>query len=383
MGREAVFFSRCELKKAALKLPVKCSERQKACAVRVRSPRLWLTATIAELAAVSQAASLYLYPAGLSHAFQAFRWSHVMKHVKLLSYFVAVAHHRSIREAANFLHLTSSALNRHILDLEEELSAPLFERHARGVRLSAAGETYLAYAKKALCDAEDAHSSIRELEGLKRGHIKIAAVAAIADVHLIDLIATFQTQYPKVSFAVKVAGADKVVDAVVENDCDLGLAFNPSQNADFHELAQAPYSIHALVKRDHVLASAESISISSTADYPLALADTSWGGRRLLDEYLKRNGTRIYPQMESNSFQVLTDFVRRTGGICFQVRKEGGERLVDDDLVALPVSELRRYQRRMILGVLRGRVLPVAAARFSELLKKSLFSELNDNSPGV
>ena len=129
-----------------------------------------------------------------------------MKHVKLLSYFVAVAHHRSIREAANFLHLTSSALNRHILDLEEELSAPLFERHARGVRLSAAGETYLAYAKKALCDAEDAHSSIRELEGLKRGHIKIAAVAAIADVHLIDLIATFQTQYPKVSFAVKVAG---------------------------------------------------------------------------------------------------------------------------------------------------------------------------------
>ena len=102
-----------------------------------------------------------------------------------------------------------------------------------------------------------------------------------------------------------------------------------------------------------------------------------------MDEYLKRNGTRIYPQMESNSFQVLTDFVRRTGGICFQVRKEGGERLVDDDLVALPVSELRRYQRRMILGVLRGRVLPVAAARFSELLKKSLFSELNDNSPGV
>ena len=63
-----------------------------------------------------------------------------MQHVKSLSYFVAVAQNKSMREAAETLHLTSSALNRHILDLEYELGAPLFERHARGVRLSAAGE---------------------------------------------------------------------------------------------------------------------------------------------------------------------------------------------------------------------------------------------------
>lgn len=297
-----------------------------------------------------------------------------MRHVKLLNYFVAVAHHRSIREAASSLHLTSSALNRHILDLEEELNAPLFERHARGVRLSAAGETYLAYAKKALRDAEDAHARINELDGLKRGHIKIAAVAAIADVHLIDLIAEFQNHYPKISFSVKVAGSDNVVEAVVGNDCDLGIAFNPAGNSDFHELAQVPYTIHALVRNDHELASKESISIASTIDYPFALADNSWGGRRLLDEYLKRNGSKIYPQIESNSYKVLTDFVRRTGGLCFQIRRLGGSNVVDHDLIALPVAELQRYQRKMILGALKGRVLPVAAARFSELLKQALFS---------
>lgn len=84
---------------------------------------------------------------------------------KALSYFVAVAHHRSIREAANFLHLTSSALNRHILDLEEELSAPLFERHARGVRLSAAGETYLAYAKKPCATLRMLIQALESLKG--------------------------------------------------------------------------------------------------------------------------------------------------------------------------------------------------------------------------
>ena len=93
-----------------------------------------------------------------------------MKHLKSLSYFLAVAQHKSIREAAETVHVTSTALNRHILDLEEELGAPLFERHARGVRLTSAGETYLDYANRAQRDAEAAQSSIDELRGVKRGH---------------------------------------------------------------------------------------------------------------------------------------------------------------------------------------------------------------------
>lgn len=42
--------------------------------------------------------------------------------------------------------------------------------------------------------------------------------------------------------------------------------------------------------------------------------------------------------------------------------------------MAVPVAELRRYERRMVLGMLRGRVLPVAAALFAEALVRSLFS---------
>ena len=97
-----------------------------------------------------------------------------MQHLKSLFYFVAVAQHKSMREAAETLHLTSTALNRHILDLEDELGAPLFERHARGVRLSAAGESYLVYAKRALRDAELAHSHIDALQGLRQSQPSIS-----------------------------------------------------------------------------------------------------------------------------------------------------------------------------------------------------------------
>ena len=63
-----------------------------------------------------------------------------MKHLRILDYVDEVARSGSIRKAAEQLNVTASAVNRRIMDLEEELGAPLFERLPRGVRLTTAGE---------------------------------------------------------------------------------------------------------------------------------------------------------------------------------------------------------------------------------------------------
>src|SRR5476649_2004153 len=75
-----------------------------------------------------------------------------MQHTRFLRYVDAVARAGSIRRAAERLHLASSAVNRRILDLEEELGAPIFERLPRGVRLTAAGELFVAYVRRRLAD---------------------------------------------------------------------------------------------------------------------------------------------------------------------------------------------------------------------------------------
>lgn len=297
-----------------------------------------------------------------------------MRHLKSLGYFVAVAQNKSIREAAETQHLTSSALNRHILDLEEELGAPLFERHARGVRLSAAGETYLAYARKALRDAEEVHSRIDDLQGLKRGHIALATIAAAADPRMMQVITDFQRRYPKVGFSLTVMGSEQIVKAVTSHDADLGITFNPPPIREFAELASCEYSVHAVMTRDHPLADRPVVSLLEMTAYPLALADRSWGGRRLLDEVLSKTGLKLEPQLVSNSFDVLIDFARARQGVSFQVYPGYRRQPLRHDLMVVPVRELRRYARRMVLGSLRDRVLPVASALFSETLKRDVFA---------
>ena len=57
-----------------------------------------------------------------------------MKHLLPLTYINAVSKAGSIRRAAENLAITSTALNRRILAMEDELGVPIFERLARGVR---------------------------------------------------------------------------------------------------------------------------------------------------------------------------------------------------------------------------------------------------------
>ena len=71
-----------------------------------------------------------------------------MKHLRILSYVDEVARAGSIRKAAEQLNVTASAVNRRIMDLEEELGPALFERRPRGVRLTAAGEVFVNYLRK-------------------------------------------------------------------------------------------------------------------------------------------------------------------------------------------------------------------------------------------
>ena len=75
-------------------------------------------------------------------------------HAKVIRYFVEVVRAGSIRKAAEQLHVVPTAVNRQILNLEEELGAPLFERIHNTLKLTPVGEIVLAHARGTLREFE-------------------------------------------------------------------------------------------------------------------------------------------------------------------------------------------------------------------------------------
>lgn len=80
-----------------------------------------------------------------------------------LQSFVAVAEEGHVGRAARRLHLTQPPLSRHILALEDELGARLFERTPRGMRLLPAGEALLHHARRILAEVDAAVVTVRQV----------------------------------------------------------------------------------------------------------------------------------------------------------------------------------------------------------------------------
>src|ERR1700754_1582761 len=142
-----------------------------------------------------------------------------------LRYFVEVARSGSIRGASERLHVAASAISRHIQIFEEDAGTPLFERHARGMGLTAAGEIYLRYAQSVLAEGDNTQLEIDALKGIKRGHIRICSIEGIIAGPLFDVLVGFRRKFPEISYSVKAMGNHTVMQPVRDGEADIGIAF--------------------------------------------------------------------------------------------------------------------------------------------------------------
>src|SRR5579863_8823579 len=169
---------------------------------------------------------------------------------RLLAYVDAVARHGSIRKAADALNVASSALNRQILDLELDLGSSLFERLPRGVRLTAAGEVFLAYARQAISELKAVESQVEQLRGLVRGQVGIAAVESVAGELLPAAITAFQATHPNVRFNVRIGAPEDLVSVLVADQVDLILTHYPPPKKHVAVVATATQALCALMVSD-------------------------------------------------------------------------------------------------------------------------------------
>ncbi len=78
-----------------------------------------------------------------------------------LQSFIAVAEEGHVGRAAQRLALTQPPLSRHVLALEEELGARLFDRTPRGMRLLPAGEAFLTHARRVFAEVDAAVQAVK------------------------------------------------------------------------------------------------------------------------------------------------------------------------------------------------------------------------------
>jgi DNA-binding transcriptional LysR family regulator len=296
-----------------------------------------------------------------------------------LRYFSAVARHGSFREAAEELHIAQSALSRQVQKLEDEFGIALFERHARGVRLTSAGDIFLRHAQSNLRQVERVRSELDALKGLRRGTVSIRSIETLAPHLLPQAVARFSARHPGIRFEIVIDGSDQVIAAVREGRTDIGLAFYPPADRDLVTLFKMREPLVAVLSASHPLAKEKRVSLSDCARYPIAAPMRNTGSRILIDVAAKAANIHIVPMLESNSIPLRVEFVRVNHGITFLSRLSAWDSLQSGELVAVPIRERLVNSASIDAVTHAGRQLPLAAEEFLRVLQAE-FQQLRDNA---
>lgn len=290
-----------------------------------------------------------------------------------------VARAGSVRQAAERMNITPSALLRRIQDVEYDLGTPLFERHASGMRVTAAGELVLRWVRSQSADLRRVRSQIEELSGLQRGEISIACSQA-AQAFVAEESKAFLRRFPRIKFTLNVTDHRAALKALVDFHCDIVIIFQPFGSSDVAVLASTKQQLFAVMAHDHPLASKDAVRLKECGQYDVILSDPALGNREILEELLKASAGQVKVAYQSNSFAMLPNLIAGTELIGFHIEIGTVEWRRDRRLALRPIIDAERTSRPVIVGQLKGRTLPVAAAKFAEQLRKSL-NDLKTSSP--
>jgi LysR family transcriptional regulator, glycine cleavage system transcriptional activator len=139
--------------------------------------------------------------------------------------FAAAARHQNFAHAAEELHLTASAVSHHVRRLEATLGVTLFQRHARGVALTAQGRALADAANTALADLDAASGSL-----VSRNHevsqVRVTCLHSLNYCWLIPRLPAFTAAHPHVRLYFETSIALARFD---EAGPDVGIRHGPGQ----------------------------------------------------------------------------------------------------------------------------------------------------------
>ncbi len=114
-----------------------------------------------------------------------------------LAAFESAARHQNFTHAAEELHLTASAVSHHVRKLESRLGVSLFQRHARGVSLTAEGRQLADAASTALADMDGVVHKLRT-QGDEQARIRVTTLHSLAYTWLIPRLPDFSQRHPDI-----------------------------------------------------------------------------------------------------------------------------------------------------------------------------------------
>lgn len=151
-----------------------------------------------------------------------------------LRVFEAVSRNGSMNRAAQELHTVQSNVTARIRALEEELGVSLFQRHARGVLTTPAGQRILPFVGRITRLLADATTAAKD-DGVPSGPLHLGSLETTTALRLSPLLSQFAKAHPAVQLIVTTGTTRKLLDDVIACRIEGAFVAGPVTHPDLHQ----------------------------------------------------------------------------------------------------------------------------------------------------
>jgi DNA-binding transcriptional LysR family regulator len=187
-----------------------------------------------------------------------------------LRYFVAVGEEQHYSRAAERLGIAQPALSRQIQDLEKEFGFALFDRLPRGVKLSAAGKSFLSDARRILREVEEAKLRAERVALGKAGMLRVGFVELLSWHGVVpDSFRRFRRQLPDVELDLQPLRSLEQIEAVRFGWLDAGFIFTLAEPDEaFAQMLVAQHKVVLAAPQGHAVTRLKRLRLRDLRDAP-------------------------------------------------------------------------------------------------------------------
>ncbi|HYF89533.1 LysR substrate-binding domain-containing protein [Azospirillum sp.] len=284
-----------------------------------------------------------------------------------LKLFVAVGEEANLTRAAERENIVLSAASKRIADLEASVGIALLRRHARGVTLTPAGQTFLHYSWQVLQTLARMEGELSDFTIGVKGHVRMHAIASAISEFLPRELNGFLTRYPMVKIDLEEQVGPAIVRAVADRSADIGII---TENTAAEGLERLPYHVDRLVlvvPDGHPLAERPAVRMMETLDYDFIGPHPDSSLLAVIMRASMETGSSIKLRIQVRSFDGMCRMIEENLGIGILPSMAIEHQIAAGRIRAIPLAEAWAT-RRLFLCVRDTASLPVSARQLVQHL---------------
>ncbi len=227
----------------------------------------------------------------------------------------AIADSGSLSRAAERVHLAVSSASHRLAQLESALGVQLFERHARGLTPTTAGESLLRHARQVLAQLEQMHADLAPYASGLNAQVVVFANTNAINCFLPEDLGDFLREHPQIRISLEEQPSPAIVRAVAAGQVDIGVV---AAEGDFGGLAVTPYRrdrLVLIVAVDHPLAQKTEIAFAEVLTEAFVCLHAGSAIHTFMMNHAALLGGRLDVRIQVRSFAAVCRMVAAGVGI--------------------------------------------------------------------